>query len=291
MKGRSLPTEMHTGRFSRYLPRLGLASLVLCIVSGIILSFQYRPQGNVFRNVEEITSMVPFGRFFRQLHYGSGQLFVILMLLHTLEHFLKKRYKSFSRLQWTWLILSLGLCFFALFTGFVLKGDKEGLFAANIFMNILKTLPLVGSGVSRFFIVPGKDLLFLPYLYHILFLPALIMFFLKDHIREWFPDRRFMSAVTTGLFLFALFVPPRLDIPPDASVQLVEGPWSFLGIQSLLKVLPPLWAGLLLPGFFAATLFVLPFTGKRTGRWLHYLIIASICFYALLTIRALLFGP
>lgn len=286
-----MTTETHAARFSRFLPRLGLASLVLCVASGIILSFQYRPLGNVFRNVEEITTMIPFGRFFRQLHYGSGQLFVILMLLHTLEHFLKKRYESFSRLQWTWLISSLGLCFFALFTGFVLKGDKEGLFAANIFMNLLKTFPLVGNSVSRFFIVPGKGLFFLPYLYHILFLPALIVFLLKDHIGEWFPDRQFMLAATAGLFLFALFVPPRLDIPPNAFVTLVEGPWFFLGIQSLLKVLPPLWAGLLVPAFFAAALFSLPFTGKRAGRWLHSLIIVSICFYALLTIRALLFGP
>jgi ubiquinol-cytochrome c reductase cytochrome b subunit len=286
-----LSPEMHINRFSRYLPRLGLASLLLCIGSGIILSFQYRPLGNVFRNVEEITTLVPFGRFFRQLHYGSGQLFVLLMLLHTLEHFLKRRYRSFSGLQWTWLILSLGLCFFALFTGYVLKGDKEGLFAGNIFMNIIKTIPFVGDPVSRFFIVPGKDLLFLPYLYHILFLPVLIVFFLKDHIREWFPDRRFLFAATAGLFLFALFIPPRLDIPPNAPVPLVEGPWFFLGIQTLLKLIPPLWAGVGVPGLFAAGLLLLPFAGERLGRWIHLLLVTCFCFYALLTIRAFLFGP
>jgi ubiquinol-cytochrome c reductase cytochrome b subunit len=235
--------------------------------------------------------MVPFGRFFRQLHYGSGQLFVILMLLHTLEHLQKKRYRSFPKLQWTWLILSLGLCFFALFTGFVLKGDEEGLFAGNIFMNILKTIPLAGDRISRFFIVPGKDFLFLPYLYHILFLPVLIVFFLKDHIREWFPDRRFFFAAAAGLFLFALLVPLRLDIPPGTPVPLVEGPWFFLGIQSLLKLMQPLWAGLVIPGFFSAALFSLPMTGERSGRVLHYLVLASFFFYGLLTVRALVFGP
>lgn len=286
-----MSSETHTNHLSGYLPRIGLASLILCVVSGIILSFQYRPFGNIFQNVEEITSMAPFGRFFRQLHYGSGQLFVILMAFHTLEHFLKRRYRSFSKLQWTWLIFSLGLSFFALFTGFVLKGDKEGLFAGSIFMNILRTIPLAGNSISRLFVVPGRSLLFLPYLYHVLFLPALIVFFLKDHIREWIPDRRFMFVATVGLFLFALFAPTRLDIPPDSPVPLVEGPWFFLGIQSLLKVIQPLWAGLIIPGLFAASLFSLPLAGERTGRCLHYLVITSMCFYALLTIRAIVMGP
>jgi len=286
-----VPSENLNHQLSRFFPRLGLASLILCLASGVVLSFQYRPFGNVFQNVEEITSMVPYGRFFRQLHYGSGQLFVILMLFHTLDHFLKKRYRSFPKLQWASLVLSLGLCFFALFTGFILKGDKEGLFAGEIFMNILRTIPLAGNSISQLFIVPGGGLFYLPYLYHFLFLPVLIVFFLKDHIREWFPDWQFLFAATAGLFLFALFVDPRVDIPPDAPVQLIKGPWFFLGIQSLLKLMQPLWAGLVIPGLFAVCLFLLPLSGERSGRWLHYLVIASFCFYTILTVRALVIGP
>lgn len=277
--------------FSRYLPRLGLASLILCLASGIILSFHYRPMGDVFRNVEEITTLVPFGRFFRQLHYASGELFVILMLLHTLDHFLKRRYGSFAPIQWVFLLVSLGLCFFALFTGFVLKGDKEGLFAGEILMHILRTIPVAGNRLSNMFIEPGKSLLFLPYLYHCLFIPALILFFLRDHIREWFPDRSFLFVATFGLFLYALFIRPAPAIPPDAPVHVVEGPWFFLGLQSLLKVIQPFWAGIVIPALFSMGLFVLPYGGRRLSPWIHYILLCALSVYAVLTVRALMVGP
>ena len=119
---------------SAYLPRLGLSALFMCLISGIVLTFYYRPTGNVFQNVEEITTLVPYGWFFRQLHFASGQLFVILMLIHAVDHFHRKRYRLYPGGQWQRLIFSLCLCFLTLFTGFILKGDKEGLFAARIFM-------------------------------------------------------------------------------------------------------------------------------------------------------------
>ncbi len=286
-----LLAEYRNKNLSRCFPRLGLASLLLCLISGAILSFHYRPMGNVFQNVEEITSVVPYGRFFRQLHYASGQLFVILMSLHTLDHFLRRRYRTFGPRQWSLLIISLALCFLALFTGFILKGDKEGLFAARIFMNILRTVPLVGNRLSNFFILPGDSLFFLPYLYHCIFLPPLIFYLLNAHTREWLPDASFLLVTTVGLFLFAIFIDPWMDIPPDAIVGLVKGPWFFLGIQCLLRFLPPFYAGLLVPGMVVLCIFLLPVAGKRLGKCLHYSILGVLILYALLTLKEFLFGP
>lgn len=294
---------------SSYLPRLGLASLILCIASGIILVFYYRPMGDVFQNVEEITTLVPYGWFFRQLHYAAGQLFVILMLIHTLDHLLKKRYRAYSVLQWVFLIVSLCICFFTLFTGFILKGDKEGLFAGQIFMNILKTIPIVGDPLSRLFVVNGKGFFFLPYLYHCFFLPILIIYLIRDHIRAWFPDPKFLFLTTIGLFLYALFVSPFVDIPPDAPVGTVKGPWFFLGIQTLLRSMPAVLAGLIIPGGFLLCLFLLPIAGRGAksqagngqealgpslrlgGGVLYYIIIGSLCAYGVLTLRAGMWGP
>ena len=291
-------------KITSYLPRLGLSSLILCLVSGLVLVFYYRPMGNVFQNVEEITTLVPYGWFFRQLHYGAGQLFVILMLLHTLDHFLRKRYRSYLFKEWILLIFSLCLCFFVLFTGFVLKGDKEGFFAGQIFMNILEAIPFIGGSVSRLFIVPGKSFFFLPYLYHCFFIPILIIYLIRDHIREWFPNKRFLIFGTAGLFLYALLVKPSIDIPPEAFVRVVKGPWFFLGIQTLLKLLPVLLAGLIIPGVFVGCLLILPVIRTTSpaislkGRiayvgenGLHYLLVAALCLYAFLTLRAVIWGP
>lgn len=247
--------------------------------------------GNVFQNVEEITTLVPYGWFFRQFHYISGQVFVILMLIHTLDHFLKKRYLTYSTGQWFLLILSLCLCFFVLFTGFVLKGDKEGFFAGQIFMNILRAIPFAGEWLSKLFIVPGEGFFFLPYLYHCFFLPILLIYLIREHIREWLPDQKVLFVAAAGLFLYALIVKSHVDIPPDAAVDMVKGPWFFLGIQSFLKIMHPVLAGLFIPGLFLLCVLILPKTGTAWGRALYYLITTAFCLYGILTFRAVIWGP
>jgi ubiquinol-cytochrome c reductase cytochrome b subunit len=273
------------------LPRLGLASLLLCLVSGIILTFFYRPFGNVFQNVEEITTLVPYGYFFRQLHYSAGQMFVILMLIHTIDHFVKKQYRTYSLLEWNRLVFSLCLCFLTLFTGFILKGDKEAVFAGQIFMNILRAIPVAGRHLATIFIVPGEDFFFLPYLYHCFFLPLLIIYLIRAHIREWLPDLKFLYLTAIGLFLYALLVAPHMDIPPEAHVDIVKGPWFFLGIQSLLKIIPAPLAGLVMPAVFIGCLLILPKTGGALGKLIHYLVMGAFCLYAVLILRAIICAP
>lgn len=286
-----MPAAGPIQRMSSYLPRVGLSSLVLCLASGVVLTFYYRPEGNVFRNVEEITSLVPYGRFFRQVHFSSGQLFVFLMLLHTADHFLKRRYSQYAQRDWIALIVSLALCFLTLFTGFILKGDKEGLFAGQILLHILKTIPLAGETLSRLFVEPGEDLFFLPFLYHCLFLPLVILFLIRRHIREWLPDEKFLSITAVGVFAYGAIIPPFLDIPPEAQVELVRGPWFFLGLQTLLKFMPVLWSGLILPGAFLGLILLLPSMNATTRKVTHPLLIASFSLYVVLCLKAWVFAP
>ena len=63
-----------------------LACLAACAASGMVLLVQYRPMGDVFHNVEEITTLIPYGFFFRRLHYYSGQACVLLALAHLAHH-------------------------------------------------------------------------------------------------------------------------------------------------------------------------------------------------------------
>lgn len=302
--GQDLPLAKKPGKnisleISSYLPRLGLSALFLCLFSGIVLTFYYRPMGNVFGNVEEITTLVPYGWFFRQLHFAAGQLFVILMLIHAIDHFQRRRYRFYPPGRWQRLIFSLCLCFFTLFTGFILKGDKEGLFAARIFMNIVGGIPFVGGRLRNFFILPGKDLFFLPYLYHCFFLPILILYLIRSHIKRWFPERGFVYVGGAGLCLYALLVKPFTDIPPDAFIASVKGPWFFLGIQTLLKILPAILAGILLPAFFLGCVLILPYienAGSKPGvqkdwmkivaQCLHWLIVLVFLAYFFLTLKA-----
>jgi len=289
---------------SLWLPRLGLSALMICLASGIVLAFSYRPMGNVFQNVEEITTLVPYGWFFRRIHYGAGQAFVILMLIHTMDHFLRQRYRGYPFGEWTALVVSLVLCFYTLFTGFILKGDQEGVFAGQIFMNILESFPLIGTYMARLFITSTDELFFLPYLYHCFFLPIGITYLMRDHIREWLPDHKFLLSGGIALSLYALSVKPGAGVPPDMPSVLVKGPWFFQGIQILLKASPPILAALILPTLFVGCLLLIPYVDaprrapsfrlrcRRLGEiGLYWLLIASMIAYSLLTIKALIWGP
>ena len=284
---------------SHLLPRFGMSALLICFASGIALVFQYQPAGNVFQNMEEITTLIPFGWLFRKVHYASGQLFVIFMLFHTVDHFLRKRYRNYSLKTWALLVIPLGLCFFELFTGFILKGDKEGIFAGQIFMNILRDVPLVGLPFSRLLIVPGNDFFLLPYIYHCLFLPALILYLIRQHIRPWFEDRKTFLGGVLFFLVYSIIVPQPMDIPPEADVQTIQSPWFFLGIQTLLKTLNPVLAGIVLPGIFFLCLLFLPLCGKisqsngviqrlsgKGCRVLHYFVMTAFFLYALLCLKA-----
>ncbi|MCP4665895.1 MAG: DUF4405 domain-containing protein [Deltaproteobacteria bacterium] len=271
-------------KLSFYIPKASLASLLVCLISGLILTYQYHPFGNVFKTIEEITTVIPYGFFFRRLHYASGQLFAILMLLHIMDHFLSRRYRRYSVSKWARLVIPLGICFFTLFTGYILKGDKEGIYAGNIFFYILKDAPFVGHIISRFFIRPGETLFWLPYLYHILFLPILLMFLIRDHITNWVADRGFILLTTIGLFIYSLLVRMPLDIPPHADIRLVTGPWFFLGIQVCLSLMPPVLAGIFIPLVFATLFMLLPLLKGRPQAFVHYMIIAFSLLYACLCI-------
>lgn len=280
-------------RVSLWLPRLGLSALMLCLASGIVLLFHYRPMGNVFQNVEEITTLVPYGWFFRQLHYGAGQVFVILMLVHTLDHLVRRRYRMYPFKDWVCLTLSLAICFYTLFTGFILKGDQEGIFAGRIFQSIMETIPMAGGPGSRLFITPGEGFFFLPYIYHCFFLPVLMIYLMGGHVREWLPDRKFVVSAAIGLSLYALLVKPGAGIPPEVSVASVAGPWFFQGIQTLLRILPPFLAGIVIPGLFMGCLLLLPARGRPLGAvsYLHPVIIIALMVYGILTLRAVVWGP
>ena len=302
----SIPWIVLTGlskMISHLLPRFGMSALVICLASGIALVFQYQPAGDVFQTVEEITTLIPFGWLLRKVHYASGQLFVILMLLHTVDHFLRKRYRNYSPSTWALLVIPLCLCFFELFTGFILKGDKEGIFAGQIFMNIVREVPLVGLPLSRLFIVPGKDFFLLPYIYHCFFLPALILYLIRQHIRPWFQDRKTFLGGILFFLVYAILVPQPMDIPPEADIPAIQSPWFFLGIQTLLKTLNPVLAGIVLPGIFLLCVLFLPLCGKtdrsngRVSRLstngchvLHYFVMFVSFLYALLCLRAAIQG-
>ena len=277
----------HLKRYlSFYLPRLMLSCFLICILSGIFLTIHYQPFGNVFRCVEEITTVIPYGFFFRRLHYISGELFVILALIHIGDHFLRRTYKRYPLGEWLSLIISVYISFAIIFMGFILKGDKEGIFAGNIMLNIIKNTPFIGNVISNLFIRGGEGFFWLPYLHHCFFLPSLLLFLTRKHIRNWLPDRRFLLYTVLLLFTGAIFFKMPIDIHPDATLSTIKGPWFFLGIQECLRKMPPLLAGIGFPLSLFLLISLIPLTKGHWESFMRYIILIFIIAYGVLTILA-----
>ncbi len=168
--------------------------------------------------------------------------------------------------------------FFLLFSGFVLKGDKEGIFAGFMVYNLTGQVPLFGEKLQKLLLHPGKDFFVLPYLYHILLVPALFLALL-NRVHSWKPG---LEDVMKSLFLIipvALLLPIPVDINPSIAVNHVRGPWFSWGIQQLLMHLPPFVVGIIFPGIFIAVFSVLPFLPEKFEKIARAFIYLTVCFY------------
>ncbi len=233
-------------------------AFIFALVSGVVLSLNYHPWGDVFTSVSRLTGSLPYGTFVRRLHYLSGQCFLLFTCAHTLEHFLRKTYVHIQPRIWIRLALLFCLGFALVFTGFILKGDKEGILAGKVMYSLAREIPLCGAGLARILLRPGDDFFLLPYLHHIVTLPLIVIFLLGGHRRDLLPKGGPAWPLLAVLAVLSTFYPLPADIPPHVDTTNISGPWFFHGIQLLLRYIPPLWAGVIWPLVPIGLLAVLP---------------------------------
>ena len=268
LSGGPVPTGDRSGR---PLAVLSWWAFVIALLSGVVLSFHFRPWGDVYAALSELTHRFPHGTFFRRLHYLSGQCFLLFALAHTVEHFLRRTYLRVKPVEWARLVTAFFLSFPLVFTGFILKGDKEGVFAGEVMVHLAREIPMVGSDLALLLLKPGEDFFLRPYLHHTVTLPLLVIFLLGGHRRRFFPDSGLGLPLLAILAVAAVFYPLPPDIPPRAEVAGITGPWFFHGIQLLLRYGPPLMVGILWPMIPMLLMVALALPLISSSRWLWLL--------------------
>jgi len=282
--GRSAIPSSPGREAGRLASRVFLACLALCAVSGALLALQYRPVGNVLQNVEEITTLAPYGWFIRRLHFASGQACALLALHHVARYFLRRAYRGAPLASWLRLGGGLAVCLLFLLTGFVLKGDAAAVCAGTVLRTLAGSVPLAGGVLANLVVTPGEGFFFMPWLQHCLVLPLALGFLLRGHVRNWLPDARILAGAALALGIWALAVPLPLPVMPPAGEA--EGPWFFLGLQELLRITPPQVGGLVLPGLYLGLFCALPAVPRALQRAAHRLLLAGAAAYVLLGLKA-----
>ncbi len=256
-----------------------LVSLYISVLSGIVLALQYNP-AEPFYSTATLELVVPYGAFWRALHYYSSQAFFLLLLCH-LAVIIYQKDTSFHRIPWIRLTASVPVAILLLFTGYVLRGDATGEAAGAIAEHIALSIPIFGKPLNALLFDIMANGMLKVYVNHLIGLMVLGGICVWPHLRRY--TASFQQHIFLVFSLLALSIVFLTPMEPDKiGLTHITGPWFFLGLQELLRYIPPFWAGAVVPAMLLGALFLLP-KQEHKRRLTLFFIVAWMLGYAILT--------
>jgi ubiquinol-cytochrome c reductase cytochrome b subunit len=255
-----------------------LIALYISVLSGVVVAFQYDPASPLY-SVSTLDMLVPFGEYFRSLHFYSSQLFFLCCVFHVIGIF--DQAQSYSKKKWIMLTATLPVALLILFTGYVLRGDSTGFSAGMIAEAILLDLPLIGEPLNDLLFSISDNGMKRIYVNHIIAFGLLWGWLAWSHVKKYKISFNRHILLTSGIILFSIFVAAPFE-PDHLGVTHISGPWFFLGLQELLRYLPPVVAGVFIP---LTLLLGISCLRKQSPRylWILWFIICWLLAYTVLT--------
>lgn len=289
----------------------GLSILLLAILvgTGIMLMFVYTPSPDTaYADMLRLQTEVAFGSLIRNLHHWSGNLLVIVTLLHLLRVFFTGGLRPPREFNWVLGVLLLLLVVVANFTGYLLPWDQLAYWAVTVGASLLSYIPLIGEGLAQFILggpeVSGATLTNF-YGLHVAIIPMLIFFVASFHVWRVRKDSltvpRSLAEDTPGkvekvptlphlvsielvfalvvmavLLLWASWVNAPLEAAadPNHSPNPAKAAWYFMGIQELLLHFHPVFGAIVIPALAFVVLIAFPylrFDSDSEGIWFRSL--------------------
>ncbi len=222
----------HTTAYRRIVAHLSLGLLAVSLLSGLVVAFAYHPSA-AYDSVQKLTFLIPYGAFFRQLHYFSSELFLFVLLVHVVLE-LGRRVVTISRHSWMYATGGTVGVILLMFSGFILKGDQSGSAAAQVALHLMGQTPLLDRLVP---LVKDTELFYSKFfVWHVIFLPLLLVGMTWKHIGKILPRREYWVVGLGISVLLLLIVAMPEDIAPTATVEHLRGPWFFRGAENLLQL-------------------------------------------------------
>jgi ubiquinol-cytochrome c reductase cytochrome b subunit len=258
-----------------------LITLFISVLSGMVVALQYDPATPLYSS-SALDIMVPYGSYFRSLHFYSSQFFFLLAIAHLLAVF--KRSEGYTRTQWLKLSATLPVGLLILFTGYILRGDSTGSSAGIIAENILLTIPVLGDTLNDLLLSISDNHMKRVYANHVISLGVLWGALAWEHLRVYRTSFRDHLPLTGIVLLISVLIAAPFE-PEQLGVFHISGPWFFLGLQELLRFLPPLVAGVFTPLLLLIALFLLRPASRHQRPLLLFMLIWLLT-YGVLSIIA-----
>lgn len=290
---------------------LGLLTLLMFLIltiTGALLMFYYAPTvDRAYGTMQDLATIVPYGRIVRNLHRWSAHAMVATTVLHLLRVFYTGAHKAPRQLNWVVGMVLLVLTLLLSFTGYLLPWDQLSYWAVTVSTNILSYAPLVGERLRYLLLggqTVGQEALLRFYVLHVVVLPIVASILIAYHLwrirRDGFlarsrrgarvVDESPGAAVNVPVFprllqievlwlLAALIVLLALSTVVDAPLlnvanaehppNPVKAPWYFVGLQELVSY-SAIWGGIVIPVLLTSFLTALPYIERGTsgvGLW------------------------
>ena len=286
----------------------GLGGLLLLLasvlaVTGVLLLFVYTPSPDAaYESMIAIQTEIRYGNLVRNLHHWSGNLMVVVSVLHLLRVFFTAGFSKPREFNWVMGVALLLLIVGANFTGYLLPWDQLAYWAVTVGTSLFDYLPIIGEPLTRFLLggseVGGATLTNF-YGLHIAIIPLIIFGIVSFHIWRVRKDKITIpreigkevdKEKTTTIpnlvsieFVFALvwlailvtwsaFVNAPLEeaANPAHSPNPAKAAWYFMGLQELLMHFHPLFGAIIIPGLGLGTLMIIPYLDQdmdSVGVW------------------------
>ena len=308
----SLILHIHPSKVSKpalkFTYTFGLGGLLILLGSilaatGILLLFVYTPSPDAaYESMIALQTEINFGNLIRNLHHWSGNLMVVVGVLHMLRVFYTAGFTKPREFNWVIGITMLLLIIAANFTGYLLPWDQLAYWAVTVGTSLLDYIPIIGEPLTRLLLggpEVGTATLTNFYGLHIAVIPLAIFAIVSFHIWRVRKDtitvpreinqEKDKGKVTTLPhlvsieFVFALvwlallitwsaFVNAPLEeaANPAHSPNPAKAAWYFMGFQELLLHFHPVFGAIIIPGLGLLVLILLPYLDQdmeTTGIW------------------------
>tara|TARA_Y100000590_G_scaffold459433_1_gene616443 strand:+ start:2741 stop:3970 length:1230 start_codon:yes stop_codon:yes gene_type:complete len=123
--------------------------LVVMIISGIFLAFNYTPHVDMaFASVERNMRDVNYGWLLRYIHSNGASFFFIVIYIHIVRSMYYGSYKYPRELNWLLGVFIYLLMIITAFMGYVLPWGQMSYWAATVITNLFSAIPYIGEGLK-----------------------------------------------------------------------------------------------------------------------------------------------
>jgi quinol-cytochrome oxidoreductase complex cytochrome b subunit len=308
----SLVLHIHPSKVSKpalkFSYTFGLGGLLLLLasilaVTGVLLIFVYTPSPDAaYESMVALQTEIYFGNLIRNLHHWSGNLMVVVGVLHLLRVFYTAGFTPPREFNWAMGIVLLLLIIAANFTGYLLPWDQLAYWAVTVGTSLLAYIPVLGEPLTRLLLggpEVGATTLTNFYGLHIALIPLAIFGIVSFHIWRVRKDKitvpkkinqdvdnekvttvphlisiEFVFAIVwlALLITWSAFVNAPLEeaANPAHSPNPAKAAWYFMGFQELLLHFHPVFGAIIIPGLGLLALIMLPYLDQdmnTAGIW------------------------